>query len=220
MTNGPAQYDRLRIDDKEAVSCQTETWGRKRPDASPQQDRTKAHEAIWWIPPSPIVDRQRQPAPAPCADGLTHVDLIWLERKQERWVRFGTAAHQRTIDHSRRILSYRPGDRFALVRWTANDFGTTTSRIDVVQAVESGHPFQTLPCVRPGGEILLSVAGWPQVERVLRAVDAIERIGIQPEAVSPDHWRHVHNRLTALQEPRSYTIAHHHAFLLRRRASS
>ena len=48
--------------------------------------------------------------------------------------------------------------------------------------------------------------------------DAIERTGIDPEAVSPDHWRHVHNRLTAGHEPRAYTLEHHRAFLLRRRA--
>jgi hypothetical protein len=53
---------------------------------------------------------------------------------------------------------------------------------------------------------------------VLQAIDIIERLGIDPEAVSPDHWRHVHNRLTAGHEPRAYTLDHHHAFLLRRRA--
>ena len=50
--------------------------------------------------------------------------------------------------------------------------------------------------------------------------DAIERIGIDPEAVSPDHWRHVHNRLAAGHEPRTYTLDHHRAFLLRRKAES
>jgi hypothetical protein len=34
--------------------------------------------------------------------------------------------------------------------------------------------------------------------------------------VSPHHWRHVHNRLTAGQEPRRYTVEQHRAILLRR----
>ncbi len=33
---------------------------------------------------------------------------------------------------------------------------------------------------------------------------------------SPDHWRHVHNRLAAGEEPRAYTADHHRAWLKRR----
>ena len=87
-----------------------------------------------------------------------------------------------------------------------------------MRAVAPGEAYQTLPFVRPGGDILLKVESWPKVERVLRAIDAIERLGIDPEAVSPDHWRHIHNRLAAGHEPRAYTLEHHRAFLLRRRA--
>jgi hypothetical protein len=86
-----------------------------------------------------------------------------------------------------------------------------------VRAVRRGEPFQTLPFVRPGGDILLKLEGWPKVERVLQAIDAIERLGIDPAAVSPDHWRHVHNRMTAGQEPRAYTPDQHRAYLLRRK---
>jgi hypothetical protein len=79
-------------------------------------------------------------------------------------------------------------------------------------------PYQTLPFVRPGGEILLRIEGWPKVERVLQHIDAIEAIGVDPTEASPDHWRHVHNRLTVGHEPRAYTVDQHQAFLLRRRA--
>ena len=75
-------------------------------------------------------------------------------------------------------------------------------RIDIVRAVEPGEPHQTLPFVRPGGEILLRIDGWPKVEDVLRHVDAIEAIGIEADAVSPEHWRHVHNRMAAGHQPR------------------
>ena len=107
---------------------------------------------------------------------------------------------------------------FCPVRWAANGHGTIISRVDIVRAVDRGEPFQTLPFVRPGGDILLKIDGWPKVERVLQIVDAIEARGIDPAEGSPDHWRHVHNRLAAGHEPRAYTVTRHKAFLLRRRA--
>lgn len=152
------------------------------------------------------------------ANDLTHVELTHIEKKIEHSVRFGRLAEETIIDRRRRIFAFRPGAIFAFVRWASNDFGTIISRIDIVRAVEPHEPYQTLPFVRPGGDILLKIDGWPRVEQVLRHIDAIPAIGIDPEDVSPDHWRHVHNRLTAGHEPRAYTADQHRAFLLRRRA--
>nr|WP_317892355.1 DUF2840 domain-containing protein [uncultured Sphingomonas sp.] len=153
-------------------------------------------------------------------DSMTHVELTWIEKKIEYWIRFGREAHEQILDRRRRVVSFRPNTVFAFVRWAANDFGTIISRIDIVRAVEPGEPYQTLPFVRPGGEILLRIDGWPKVEDVLRHVDAIEAIGIEADAVSPEHWRHVHNRMAAGHKPRAYTLDQHHAFLLRRRTRS
>ncbi|CCV09112.1 conserved hypothetical protein [Mesorhizobium metallidurans STM 2683] len=150
-------------------------------------------------------------------DELVQVELTWLEKRQENWIRFGTHAHEQIVDRRRRILSYHPGAVFAFVRWAANDFGTIISRIDIVRAVARGDAYQTLPFVRPGGDILLKVQSWPKVERVLQAIDAIQGLDIEPESVSPDHWRHIHNRITAGQELRAYTLDQHRAFLLRKR---
>ena len=52
---------------------------------------------------------------------------------------------------------------------------------------------------------------------MLKLIDAIEARGIEPIEVSPDHWSHVHNRMTAGQEPRAYTPDQHRAYLLRRK---
>jgi hypothetical protein len=52
---------------------------------------------------------------------------------------------------------------------------------------------------------------------VLQSIDAVEKIGIDAADASPDHWRHVHNRLTVGQTPRPYCLAAHRAWLLRRR---
>ena len=150
-------------------------------------------------------------------DRMTRVELTWIEKKIEYWIRFGQAANEQIIDRRQRILSFRPNTVFAFVRWAANDFGTIISRIDIVRAVEPGEAYQTLPFVRPGGEILLKIEGWPKVEDVLRHVDAIEAIGIEADAVSPEHWRHVHNRMAAGHQPRAYTLEQHRAFLLRRK---
>jgi len=151
-------------------------------------------------------------------DSLTHVELTWVEKKIEHWIRFGQVAHDQILDRRRRIVSFRPGAVFAFVRWASNDFGTIISRIDVVRAVGASEPYQTLPFVRPGGAILLKIDGWPKVERVLKVIDGIEALGIDPAEVAPEHWRHVHNRLTAGHEPRAYSRAQHSAWLLRRKA--
>ncbi len=154
--------------------------------------------------------------PALPIDSLTRVELTWIEKKIEYWIRFGKENDEQILDRRRRILRFPSDSIFALVRWASNDHGTVISRIDIVRAITPGERFQTLPFVRPGGDILLKMEGWPKVERVLQVIDAIEAIGIDPAEVSPHHWRHVHNRLTAGQEPRAYTVEQHRAILLRR----
>jgi hypothetical protein len=102
------------------------------------------------------------------------------------------------------------------VRWTANDYGTVASHLDILRAVAPHEAYQTVPAVTPGGELLLTVSGWPKVERVLQLIDAIEALGIDGADVAPDHWRHVHNRLAAGESPRPYTRAQHRAWIKRR----
>ncbi len=162
-------------------------------------------------------------APGPAASPPTHlteVELTWIEKRIENWIRFGREVGEQILDRRRRVLRFAPGSVFGFVRWAANDHGTIASHLDVLRAVLPTEPHQTVPFVRPGGDILLKVEGWPKVERVLQMIDAIEAAGIDAADVSPDHWRHVHNRMTAGQPPRPYTIEHHKAFLLRRRVSA
>ena len=159
--------------------------------------------------------------PVPIAhatDTFTQVELTWVEKRIENWIRFGRETHEQILDRRRRIFCYRPGSVFAFVRWAANDFGTIISRIDVVRAVKPGEAYQTLPFVRPGGDILLKIEGWPKVQQVLRHIDAVEAADIDASEVCPDHWRHLHHRLSAGQEPRAYTMERHQAWLKRRRA--
>lgn len=150
------------------------------------------------------------------SDGLTDVELTWIEKRIEHWIRFGRVAKDQIVDRRRRIVSFRPGAIFAFVRWAANDYGTISSRIDIVRAIAAGEPFTTLPFVRPGGDILLSIEGWPKVSQVLTAVDAADAAGVDPCNAAPDHWRHVHNRIAAGHPPRPYTLERHRAWLKRR----
>lgn len=137
---------------------------------------------------------------------ITTVELTRLEKGVERWLRFGQAVADTILDRQRRTLSFAPGSVFAFIRWAANDYGT----------VGSGEDYQTVPCMQPGGEILLHQSTWPPIQRVLEAVDAVEAQDIDPTQVCPDYWQHVHHRLEARQQPDAYTKARHQAWLRRR----
>jgi hypothetical protein len=154
------------------------------------------------------------------APHLTHVELTWREGRVEHWLRFGRPAAEQRIDYFRRIASFGPGSTFCFVRWASNAYGTVISRIDIVRTVRTGDAYQTVPFVRRGGNLLLTIKGWPKVEKVLQAIDAVEALDIDPCDAAPDHWRHVHNRLTAGFEPRSYSSERHAAWLKRRSIGS
>lgn len=62
---------------------------------------------------------------------------------------------------------------------TLRGYGTVRSTLDIVQAVSLGDHCATVPQVDPGGELLLSVLGWPKVAQVFRLIDAIEASGIR-----------------------------------------
>jgi hypothetical protein len=143
--------------------------------------------------------------------GITTVELTWVEQATERWIRFGTPLRDQILDRRRRLLSFAADSVFAFVRWASNDYGTLLSRLDVVRAVAPGEAYTTLPCVAPGGELLLHLGGWPKVRQALALIDAIENLGVDPSAVAPDYWRHAHNRLIAGYRPRAYSLARHRA---------
>ncbi|MCZ4072145.1 DUF2840 domain-containing protein [Agrobacterium sp. LMR679] len=150
----------------------------------------------------------------------TLVNLTWRENRIEQRIHFGRIAEEQRIDRHHRVVSFDPGTIFAFVRWAANDYGTVVSRIDILRAVVPGESYQTVPLVNPGGEILLRVHGWPKVQKVLDAIDAIERLGIDPADVAPDHWRHIHNRLTVNEAFSAYSRQQHRAWLMRREFQS
>jgi hypothetical protein len=148
---------------------------------------------------------------------LTDVEILWLEKRIENRIRFGRVVEEKRLDRHRRVLSFAPASIFAFVRWTSNAFGTPTSRIDILRAVATGQRCTAVPYVKPGAEILLRLSGWPKVARVLEIIDAIETLGIDPADVAPDHWHHIHNRLSVNENPRHYTKSRHDIWLRRQR---
>ena len=151
---------------------------------------------------------------------VTTVELLWLEKRIENRIRFGRPISEKIVDGHRRVLAFAPGSIFAFVRWASNDFGTVLSRIDILRAAALGQRYSTVPWINPGGESLLRLSGWPKVERVLQLIDAVEALGIDPADAAPDHWHHVHNRLSVNETPRPYTRSSHQAWLHRRRITS
>ncbi len=146
----------------------------------------------------------------------TRVELMHLEGKIENWIRFGKPVKEEILDRRRRAFWFDAGAIFAYVRWASNDYGTVVSRIDIVRCCAANEPVTSIPGIRPGGEILLRLAGWPEVEQVLQTIDQVEALGIDPVEACPDHWRHVHNRLSARKTPRGYSTARHRVWLMRR----
>ena len=147
----------------------------------------------------------------------TRVELLHIEGKIERWIRFGRVVEEEVLDRRKRALWFAADSLFAFVRWATNDYGTAVSRIDILRAAGPGEPLTIVPGVSPGGEMLLRQNGWPKVERVLAAIDQVEALGIDAADACPDHWRHIHNRLAVAEAPRPYTAERHAAWLTRRK---
>ena len=146
----------------------------------------------------------------------TEIELIWIEKRLEHWIRFGRIASERIVSRKTHVVAFRPDAVIAFVRWSANDFGTVHSRIDILRAIRPGEAYTTAPFVRPGGELLLSIQSWPKVRKVLEVIDRIEAEGLDPCDIAPEHWRHVHNRLSAGEPARAYTAERHQAWLKRK----
>ena len=160
---------------------------------------------------SPVMQQASAPG------GLTRIELLWVEKRVETWIRFGQIAREQIIDETRRVVSFAPNSIIAVVHWAANNYGTILSQIDILRAVAPGEPYIAVSDVTPGADLLLHASRWPKVERVLQIIDAIEALAIDPTEVAPEHWRHVHNRLSVNHQPRSYTLSRHEAWLRRRR---
>lgn len=164
--------------------------------------------------PTPPLKLAVQAGPVP-RDALTWVELIDDEGRTERWIRFGCVVETHAVSRRNRFVAFAPGAVFAYVRWACGRRGALAARLDILQAVDRTGARVAVPGVTPGAVSLLRLNGWGRVRHALAVIDAVAETGVALEAVAPDHWRHVHNRMTAGLAPQAYTQVRHRALKLR-----
>ena len=78
-----------------------------------------------------------RPLPDVPAAFTTHVELTWIEKRIENWIRFGRESYEQKLDRRHRVVGFAPGTIFCLVRWAANEYGTIISRLDIQHGLAS-----------------------------------------------------------------------------------
>jgi hypothetical protein len=101
---------------------------------------------------------------------LTEVHLEYRSNRRYRLL-FGVPFDVIAMDYPAppggRIAFFRPGDRFGLALWEANDFGTTSWRVLVCRALSTSERGARVPQVRPGAHVLLDVEGATRAKAAL-----------------------------------------------------
>jgi hypothetical protein len=101
---------------------------------------------------------------------LTEVHLEYRSNRRYRLLfgaPFDVIAMDQPAPPGGRIAFFRPGDRFGLALWEANDFGTTSWRVFVCRALASHETGARVPQVRPGARVLLDVKGATRAKAAL-----------------------------------------------------
>lgn len=150
------------------------------------------------------------------ATPLTRVSLVHAAQRIQVYLRFGDPARITRLDPMRRVAVFLPGAIFCRVRWQANEYGTISWQLMVMQACTQRDAAQRIAGVLPGARLLLHANGKHAVHTLLPLIDAIEAQGIDPTAVSPAYWRMLNNRLAARLAMPVYTAERHTAWLARR----
>jgi hypothetical protein len=143
------------------------------------------------------------------------VSLAFVEHRVNVWLRFGQPVRETALDRWRRVTTFEPNAVCCRVKWIGNDYGTALWQLMVLQAPTPFDGAQRIAGVAPGARILLRADGEQQVKAVLKVIDAIEALGIEPAAVAATYWRTVGNRLAARQPLPDYTTERHAAHLAR-----
>lgn len=146
-------------------------------------------------------------------EAFTRVGIVFRPEYLNHWLRFGAPDALVDLDRRRAFAYFAPGRVFGYMRWEAGEYGTRLWRLQVVRSGNPGDRLERIAGIRPGGELLLDVAGNAAVKRALAFIDDIEARGIDPAAVSPAYFRHAHNRIATRLTPRAYTVEQHRAHL-------
>ena len=150
---------------------------------------------------------------------LTHVDLVFSPKKSLHEICFGKFVKEKIFTKHSRLVSFSPDTVFCLRRIAIRDGKPIANRIDIIRAICRDEPYQKIPFIRPGGDLLLCVERAESVSFVENLILTIEKTGINPADISANYWRHIHNRLYVKMTPRNYTKAQHKAARLRARVT-
>ena len=146
------------------------------------------------------------------SEKLTRVELFFLDNQTNYWLRFGKFIHEKNIDRRRAFVWFKPGQIFCYIRWWANDYGTQSWAMAILQSYHLGNNVQNYPGIEPGVDILLRVKGKTYVQRVLNILDDIENLNISLSEVSPNYYRYLGHYIMTSNLPHPYTVEQHHAF--------
>lgn len=152
-----------------------------------------------------------------CSRNLTFIELAFYPEHINHRLRFGKPIKHMELDRRRSLAVFEPSQVLGYVRWTANEFGTQSWRLSIVETRESSSSLSRMPGVIPGAEILLQLVGEVRVKRALEVLDQLEAGSFPLEDVSPAYYRHVHARLVAGKPIRAYSRNQHAAHLAARR---
>lgn len=150
------------------------------------------------------------------ATALTRVSLIHVPQRVQVYLRFGDPLRITRLDPLRRIAVFLPRAIFCRVCWQANEHGTVSWQLMVMQTCTQRDAVQRAAGVLPGARLLLNASGKPVVRTVLPLINAIEAQGIDPTSVSPAYWHMLNNRLAARLAMPLYIAERHSAWLTRR----
>jgi hypothetical protein len=148
---------------------------------------------------------------------LTQVELAFYPEHKNYWLRFGTPTERLVLDRRRSVALFEPGQVLGYVRWTANEFGTQSWRLTILETKEPSRLLSRVRGVTPGAEVLLLVTGALHTKRALGVLDELETRGFSLADVSPAYYRHVHVRLSAGRPARLYTADQHAAHMAAKR---
>ena len=146
----------------------------------------------------------------------TDVELLWIEGRIERWIRFGNVIEERLVDRRRRIVSFAPNSVFAFVRWASNDYGTLVSRIDIVRACRAGEHRSTVPGITPAGTSCCGFPAGRRSKRCLKQSMPLRRSACEPKTSAPTIGGKSTAACPPVETPERYTRQRHRAWLLRR----
>jgi Protein of unknown function (DUF2840) len=146
-------------------------------------------------------------------DNLTHVELVLRPRKIEQWLRFGKPFKITHIDKKRRVASFKPFKTFAFVRFASIGKDRIIHRLDIVETMQHDDDYETLPFVRPGGFIMLSLNTVERVDEALRIIDLIEFGGVPLTEVPARYWLELDSSLKCNKKPPTYTLQDHQEWL-------